>query len=405
MNPHFSSAAQFLLSLLAIPLVAAALFQIVVAVWTMARDRLAPHEVGGSSGPRPRVLVLMPAHNESTLIVPAARSLRNLDPTFAELRTVIIADNCTDDTAALARSQGVEVLERTNPEVRGKPAAIQWAVDMIGLTSFDAVAIVDADTEIDREFFNYACRFPQIREIAVQGYFGVSNVRDSWLSRLGEFLARVRYDEEYPSKDRAGLNVPLTGNGMVLGADLFVRAGWPINALTENWDLYARYTLLGARIRLARGAVVRAVEANTLRGGSVQRKRWMAGRAQVVRRYVRPLVARANWRRDPLQVLDALGELLSPGPVIQLGGSAIVGAIFLFALPTPGGPVVAGIVWSSSLPLVLRLATAWRKHPNRLQLLVDALRMPVYLGWRVLTAAQSIATARRGTWERSPRDP
>ena len=308
----FSLFAQGALVLIAIPCIVIALLQVIIEVWTSARALQPTRESHATRGAKPRILVLMPAHNESSLVVPAARSLRELDQTFADLRLVIIADNCTDDTAELGRAQGIEVMERTDALARGKPAAIQWAIDSVGLSGFDAIAIVDADTEIDRSFFEHACNFPSLRKIAVQGYFGVSNVGDSWLSRLGELLARVRYDIEYPVKDRAGLNVPLTGNGMLLGADLFVEAGWPTDALTENWDLFARYTILGGRIRLARQAVVRAVEASTLRGSSVQRRRWMAGRWQVIRRHLRALYRRENFRRDPLQILDATSELLSP---------------------------------------------------------------------------------------------
>ncbi len=127
------------------------------------------------------------------------------------------------------------------------------------------MAVVDADLA------DALAAAGDLRDVAVQAYFGLSNERDSWLSLLAGLLARVRYEGQYRLKALAGLNCPLTGNGMCLGVGLLARAGWAADALTENWELYARYTALGERIRFAPTARLHSQEARTLRQSATQR--------------------------------------------------------------------------------------------------------------------------------------
>jgi len=91
----------------------------------------------------PRVAILVPAHNESTHVLPTIACL------LAELgprdRLLVVADNCSDDTAALARGAGAEVIERSNAELRGKGYALAFGVDHLRADPPDVVLVVDAD--------------------------------------------------------------------------------------------------------------------------------------------------------------------------------------------------------------------------------------------------------------------
>jgi len=99
----------------------------------------------GRSAEPPRLLFLVPAHNEELLLPACLVSLRKLRYPADRVEVVVIADNCTDQTAALARASGASCLERSDRKLPGKPRAIAWALTQVSLENFDAVIIIDAE--------------------------------------------------------------------------------------------------------------------------------------------------------------------------------------------------------------------------------------------------------------------
>lgn len=359
----------------------------------------APGRVG-ASGVRQRLCFLVPAHNEQLLVGDCVRSLVAMDRDRADADVFVVADNCTDDTPAIAAAAGARVLERHDLARRGKPPALEWAMAQLPLAGYDAVVIIDADTIVVPGFASALAAQGALRDIAVQGYFGLSNERDSWLSQLGGLLSTVRYEWQYPHKVRAGLNCPLTGNGMCLGTGVLARAGWAPDSLTENWELYARYTASGETIGYAPGALLRSQEAKTLAQSSTQRKRWQAGRLGVLRDYWRAIVTsrRIGWR----QKLDAIAELSIPGPVLH-AAIALGAALALGLLPGTAPRVVAVLFLLSLLPTAAWTAAAWARHPRRGAIALALVRLPLYAVWRIAVAGLALTTGRRGAWNRSPR--
>ncbi len=269
----------------------------------------------------------------------------------------------------------------------------------LDLAAYDAVLIIDADTVVDAGLADALAAEGELRDVAVQAYFGLSNESDSWLSLLAGLLARVRYEGQYRLKAQAGLNCPLTGNGMCLGVGLLARAGWAADALTENWELYARYTALGERILFAPEARLHSQEARTLRQSATQRRRWQAGRFSALRTYWRALAT--SRRCGARQKLNAFSELAAPGPVLH-SGIGVCLALATAAVPSTSAHIAAVIFAASVLPLAAWSANAWVRSPNRLQLAAAVLRLPVYLVWRVWLGLFGLFE-RETRWKRSPR--
>jgi cellulose synthase/poly-beta-1,6-N-acetylglucosamine synthase-like glycosyltransferase len=268
------------------------------------------------------------------------------------------------------------------------------------LTDRDAVVIVDADTVVEPAFADALAEAGPARERATQAYFGLSNEYESWLSILAGVLARVRYEGQYPLKRRAGLNCPLTGNGMCLGTGFLARVGWPAESLTENWELYARATMLGERIEYAAAAVLHSQEARSVGRSSTQRTRWQSGRLAVLRHYLIPIVRTAP--ASIAQKLDTLAELSSPGPIVH-AALALAAAAALAWVPSTGTHVVAALFALSVLPMVGWTAVAWLGHPHRVAVAGALLRLPFYAVWRVAIAALALTRSRGLEWKRSPR--
>ena len=311
----------------------------------------------------------------------------------------VVADNCSDDTADLARRAGAGVLERRDLTKVGKPHAIEWAMSEIGTTAFDAVVIIDADTIVQPAFLDALVDSDDVRSRAAQAYFGLSNENESWLSRLAGLLARVRYEGQYVLKEQAGLNCPLTGNGMCLGVEVLSRSGWAPDALTENWELYARYTARGERIAYVRGARLFAQEARSMGQSSTQRRRWQSGRHDALRTYWRAILGsrKVGWR----QKLDAIAELLEPSPVVH-SAAALAFAVALAFIRTDAARAASMIFASSVVPLALWTARAWSRSEDRLGLTLALARAPIYAFWRIGLSALS-TFRREKNWKRSPR--
>src|SRR4051812_19148162 len=128
--------------MLAAPVVAAAAYLLAhcVAAILPCRQRSAIQ-----SGPALRFAIVIPAHNEETGLPSTLAACRRLDYLPSAVRVFVIADNCTDSTASVARQAGATVLERREPAHRGKGYALAWGLPWVLLEPVEAVVVVDAD--------------------------------------------------------------------------------------------------------------------------------------------------------------------------------------------------------------------------------------------------------------------
>src|SRR5439155_26320682 len=126
-------------------------------------------------GETPRLLFLVPAHNEQLLIESCVRSILRIRYPTTHYGVVVVADNCTDRTAALARAAGARCLERNDPARPGKPQAIAWALQQPAfMNNYDAVVIVDADPVVALDFAAALAGAVPLNGKAGQAYF------DAW---------------------------------------------------------------------------------------------------------------------------------------------------------------------------------------------------------------------------------
>src|SRR5438445_3919007 len=154
---------------------------------------------------------------------------------------------------------------------------------------------------------------------------------------MAAVLSTANHRFAYGFKDQAGLNVPLSA-GMCVGAGLLEQYGWPAFSIGEDWEFYAFLTERGIRIEKATGALLLAQEARSLRQTASQRKRWMGGKLTVLARYSCRLLSSPHIGLP--QKLDALAELSSVGPAVQLG-LVLVGIGVALLVRPPGSVWIA----------------------------------------------------------------
>jgi cellulose synthase/poly-beta-1,6-N-acetylglucosamine synthase-like glycosyltransferase len=351
-------------------------------------------------GEIPRLLILVPAHNEELLISGCVRSLLAMAYPASHRRVIVIADNCSDATARLAKELGAESLERSDPKLPGKPRAIAWALSQIDLREWDACVIVDADSTVAPTFALGLAKLAPLNDIVFQPNNGVLNEFENWLTRLGGLLGRCRFQVTYPLKQSAGLNCPIS-NGMGIGTNLLIRYGWLSFSITEDTELYAIYTEAGVSIRHASAANLFSQESRSLQEGATQRRRWHAGRLYIIREWGLRILRSKNigWR----QKLDAFVELGLSGPVLHLVIAAMTIALALVGVRGKTGWWIASLVGASLAALVVTTITVIARHPQPWRTLASFFMLPMYAAWRLVVVLGTMVTLRDTTWRRTAR--
>jgi cellulose synthase/poly-beta-1,6-N-acetylglucosamine synthase-like glycosyltransferase len=354
-----------------------------------------------ADGATPRLLVLIPAHDEEALLGPCLASVTALQYPAERFDVLVIADNCTDATATVARAAGVRCLERHDTTRRGKPWAIAWALEQITAAEWDSIIVLDADSLVEPDFATALAGVGGLRQVVTQGYIDVSNRSETALTRMAWVWSAIRFRYINGLKNRCGLNVPL-GDGVAIGSQALRDAGgWTAFALSETFELYATMTVHGIRCIGVPRAHLYAQEAKALRQSASQRRRWTAGRMQVLLRHGRALLT--SPRVGLHQRLDIIAELSALGPAAQLGAAALAAGLAVIARP-PGWPWLAVALAIPVCRVALYTTIAVTRGPEPLRSALAFAYLPFYTVWRLAVQIGSLRLlGGGGAWVRTAR--
>ena len=131
-----------------------------------------------------KFMAIIPAHNEEKVIKNLIESLKEQNYPKDKLDIYVIADNCTDNTAPIAKNAGAIVYERTDPEHKTKGYAMQWFLKKMQEQNadYDALCVFDADNIVDKEFMKAMNKKLCQGEEVVQGYRDIKNPSDTWVT-------------------------------------------------------------------------------------------------------------------------------------------------------------------------------------------------------------------------------
>ncbi len=302
---------------------------------------------------------------------------------------MVIADNCTDETAKLAQSYGSRVFERQDESRRGKGFALQWIFEDLKkkgqFNAYDAFVIIDADTVLEPSFLKAMDVRIRRGEMAIQGYYDVINPEASPMASLSYLGFALSRNLRYKGRTRIGWSSNLLGNGMCFSKKLISRFGWQATSIVEDMEHAVMLRLNGIRVSFAPEAFVFAEIPETFRGSRVQRSRWDIGRFQVRNRYLLQLVKKAIKKRD-ISYLDTAMELIIP-PFSLF----VVFCFFLFGLFLAcsfNGFSTLSRVWFTVISaLVAYILLGLIKAKAHWRTYVNLIYAPFFLMWRVGTVA------------------
>ena len=285
---------------------------LLVLLAAAARRRAAPPP------PAPPVsfTVLVPAHDEERTLPTLLRSLDRAEGREA-VRVVVIADNCGDQTAEVARRHGAEVLARREPERPGKGPALAWALRELG--PLDApVVMVDADCEVSQNLFAALAAHAQAGARVAQVEYVVANPEESPAAalRAAAFLLvnRVRP----AGRGALGLSAGLLGTGMMFTPDVLRRVPWSDFGLAEDAEYGLHLAAAGERVVFVDEARVSSPMPVTAAVARSQEMRWEADKIAAARTWTPRLLADAARRRDPRLVATAFEALIPPQAILAL---------------------------------------------------------------------------------------
>ena len=256
------------------------IYQLYLTVFGFKRDTrdYQEHE------PESRFLVLVPAHNEEKVIGDMIRNLQAMDYPAELYDFYIIADNCTDSTAEVARSLGAHVLvhEKENPDApTGKPIALKAALEALGdyAARYDLLMIFDADNLIDTNMFREVNSqfLDKGRPDLIQCYLGAKNKSGAvaWFYYTS-YTVTNRFFQL--AKHRLGLNCSVGGTGYAITTSyLKERGGWTTSSLTEDIEIQVEATLDGRRILWNHNTRVYDEKPTSFRASVRQKTRWAQG--------------------------------------------------------------------------------------------------------------------------------
>lgn len=256
------------------------IYQLYLTVFGFKRDTrdYQEHE------PESRFLVLVPAHNEEKVIGDMIRNLQAMDYPAELYDFYIIADNCTDSTAEVARSLGAHVLvhEKESPDApTGKPIALKAALEALGdyAARYDLLMIFDADNLIDTNMFREVNSqfLDKGRPDLIQCYLGAKNKSGAvaWFYYTS-YTVTNRFFQL--AKHRLGLNCSVGGTGYAITTSyLKERGGWTTSSLTEDIEIQVEATLDGRRILWNHNTRVYDEKPTSFRASVRQKTRWAQG--------------------------------------------------------------------------------------------------------------------------------
>jgi cellulose synthase/poly-beta-1,6-N-acetylglucosamine synthase-like glycosyltransferase len=306
-----------------------------------------------------RVAVIIPAHNESSGIVPTIEDIRS--QLGGEDRLIVVADNCSDDTAEVADRAGAEVIVRNDLERIGKGYALGWAIDHIQDDPPEFVVFIDADCRVQSDAIARLSEVCDSLQRPVQACFLMHSPKDSPINHgLAEFAFLLRNLVRPLGLKNLNLPVQLMGTGMIFPWDLIRSAPLASGHLVEDLKLGLDLAELAKAPYFYPAVKVTSEFPVTAKGTDSQRQRWVQGHIGMILKSVPRLLLRSIARRN-IDLLALTLDLLIPP--LSLLGLLVVGVFVVTSIAALFGLSVVSL-WTAAVNVVLFAAAvglAWAK--------------------------------------------
>lgn len=351
-----------------------------------------------AKAPQSRFVFIVPAHNEESGITATVQSLLNVCYPRSLFEIVVVADNCTDQTAQQARIAGAECIERFDKELRGKGYALRLAFTELLPRGYDAFIVIDADSIISDNFLSVLDTRLNRGEQVIQGYYGMSNPDASILTYLFQVGNLIENKLYWVPKQAFGLPIILRGNGMCFAKEIVEKFPWNAFSITEDTEYGMMLTDNGIRIHFADDIGVYACQPETMQQAFAQRVRWAAGNSTLTKGRAVKMMASGIIHRKIATIDLGISLIAGSRPLLLVANLLLIMlSIFLNSCVL--------INWACLLFVaqVLYIGLGVLLNGISLQKMVRLLLSPFYLAWLCIISLLGTAGFRKNQWVRTTR--
>ncbi|WP_158525369.1 glycosyltransferase [Glaciecola sp. KUL10] len=275
-------------------------------------------------------VVIIPAHNEESGITD---TLNNIKQELGENdRMVVIADNCSDNTASICRELGVEVLERFNKEHVGKGFALQHGVDYVkeNYPETQTIVVMDADCLFEKGAFSRIVSKSQALDSVVQGkYLMLSPNQNNIKLNIAEFTWMIKNWVRPVGQKMLGIGCHIQGSGMAFPLRVLKAHSLASSSIVEDLELGLNLTKAKEEVFFFDEPSVYSYFPENEVGLETQRKRWEHGHMAIVLKMPK-VILKAIFKLNLPLALKALDAAIPP-TVLWLATSILVIIISLVA--------------------------------------------------------------------------
>mgnify|MGYP004567719449 CR=1 FL=1 len=338
-----------------------------------------------------KFMAILPAHNEEKVIGNLIDSLNNQDYDKELLDIYVIADNCTDKTAEIAREHGAIVYERFDDTKKTKGYALNWFLQqkIKENADYDAFFIFDADNIVDKDFTkNMNKKLCQGEEV-VQGYRDIKNPTDSWVTAGYALFYWTMHRFYHFARYNVGLSPLLNGTGFMVKFDLVKNTGWDTVTLTEDIEFSLKRIIKGKRLGWATDAIVYDEQPLTFKASWSQRSRWTVGHIQCMKLYTKSLADAVRKNKTAMN-LDGLLYIIGSIPMFIASIALVLSNFVIYLAHAMTGMdllinIAKYIIPTFFLPIVTALITMYLEKKPIKPMLKWLIYYPLFIGsWLVI---------------------
>jgi cellulose synthase/poly-beta-1,6-N-acetylglucosamine synthase-like glycosyltransferase len=393
---------ELVLALTIVPITLPTLSLLVLTLAALrSRGNVGPTSVA-SQGRTVRVAVLVPAHNESVNVIPTIECLK---PQLGSAdRLLVIADNCSDDTAALARMAGAHVVERHDAQLRGKGYALAFGVDCLREDPPDVVLVVDADCVVSEGAVGCIAQQCMATGKPVQMLNLMSNGDGASLKlRVLEFAMLMKNLVRPLGSFHLGGSCHLMGTGMALPWALISTAKLATGHITEDMKLGVDLALAGHAPQFLPTVRVSSAFPQDTGVAKVQKSRWEHGHLTTLTEELPGLLGAAFRSANPALIVMAMDLMIPPVAlyllVLAVAELSVVGAAVIW----PAWQFAAVVLSIAVFGFCLAIGLTWWGFGRHLLSARELMTTPLYALWKVPVYLSYFLKKRSG-WVRTKRE-
>ena len=352
-----------------------------------------------------KFMAIIPAHNEEMVVANLIESLKNQTYDRNLYDIYVIADNCTDKTAQVAKKAGAIVYERFDQAHKTKGYALQWFLKqkIKENADYDAFFVFDADNIVDKNFIiNMNKKLCQGEEV-VQGYRDIKNPTDNWITAGYALFYWTMHRMYHLARYNIGLSPLLNGTGFMVKFDVVKPNGWETETLTEDIEFSLKQIIKGKKLGWATDAIVYDEQPTSFKQSWSQRSRWTVGHMQCLKTYTGQL-AKALKKHKTLMNFDGLLYIAGTTPMLVLTFGVMLLNIIMYAAKEMSTLLLIINVLNYLIPtLLLPVGTAaivmiLEKKPIK-PMIKGMLCYPLFMGTWVLINLKCLFK-RETSWEK-----